>query len=169
MNKNGLAIVLLISMVLVLYSPVTALIDLQNVMDDYYSISSALLKARDDAILQILGFVFLYIFLGAVLYYYDLPSNQQYKPTRSIDNGNQPTQQARQTVSSGQINPQWSFCAGFLVALAVFLWQLSSAIERNLVNQTGVDFVGPIVYAIIAGCVVGTSFYLLTKSRTAEI
>jgi len=165
MNKNGLAIVLLISMVLVLYSPVTALIDIQNVMDDYYSIPSAALKARDNAILQILGFVFLYIFLGAVLYYYDLPSNKQYKPTRSIDNGNQPTQQARQTVSSGQIDPQWSFCAGFLVSLAVFVWQFNSAI----VNQTGKDLFSLFGYAIIAGCVVGISFYLLTKSRTAKI
>ena len=88
MNKNGLTIVLLISMVLVLYSPVTTLLDLQYYMDDYSRIPSELLKARDTALLQILGFVFLYIFLGAILHYYDFPSNQQYKPTRSIDKGN---------------------------------------------------------------------------------
>jgi len=58
-SKTILGILLLLSMIFVLYAPVTTLIDTQTLIGKSAIVSSAVIKARDNLLLQITGFVFL--------------------------------------------------------------------------------------------------------------
>jgi sterol desaturase/sphingolipid hydroxylase (fatty acid hydroxylase superfamily) len=152
-----------LSAVLVLYPSITALIDAQNVVNEYSRyIPEQYLAVRDKAVMQVLGFVFLYLFLGAMLYYHKEQPIQQGKMNSPE---NQPMPQVRKTASN-RINPQWSFVVGFLASLAVFVWQFVSGI----MNRTSIwdALVFPLVYGIIAGCVVGITLYAVLKHRTIE-
>jgi hypothetical protein len=163
-NKIGLAVVLLLSMILVLYPSITSLFEIQNLIADYSIISSEALKARDNEILHVLGFISLYAFLGAILYYFDLPFNQKGKPRHSLDNDNQLTQQTKQAAIMGQINPQWSYVVGVLAFLALFLWQSVSIFQ----NPSELNFFNFLGYPIIADWVLGISFYFIVRFWNAQ-
>jgi hypothetical protein len=63
-SKAILTILLLLSAILVLYPSVTSLIDIQRSFGGYGNVSTAVLKIRDNLILQIVGFVLLYLVLA---------------------------------------------------------------------------------------------------------
>lgn len=173
MNKIGLTILLFLSMVLVLYPSTTALVDLQNAMSEYDGLSASqlshndvykeLVATRNNLILQNLGFIFLYLFLGLGLYYYK-PAHSQTQQTRQSQHTKSEEETNRVKVgqtASSRINPQWSFVVGFLTSLAVFVWQFVSGIMVSSSMWDGLIL--PIIYATIAGSVVGVVFYMVTN------
>jgi sterol desaturase/sphingolipid hydroxylase (fatty acid hydroxylase superfamily) len=154
---NKLEILLVLSAVLVLYPSISALIDAQNAISELRHIPSELLDVRNNAIMQVVGLIFLYVFLYFFLNsYLGKQATQQIKPSAD----NTPTQQVNLT--SKRINPQWSFVAGFLVALTVSVWQFVSGI-MNGVNSIIDALILPIVYGVVVGCFVGIGCYFLFK------
>jgi hypothetical protein len=67
----------LISAALLLYPSVTNLIDLQNTISKSSSILGAIIKMRDNLVMQVLGYILLYLFLGTLLYYHKEQPIQQ--------------------------------------------------------------------------------------------
>lgn len=72
-------------MALVLYPLITALIDAQDVINQYrHAVPQELLDARNKLAMQVAGFIFLYLFLLVVLYYLnEQPNQQQHTPALS--------------------------------------------------------------------------------------
>ena len=77
MNKTTLWALLAVSAVFFLYPSVTTLLDVLNTIGNAPAISSAVLETRDRAIMQVTGFVSLYVFLGVMLHYFKFPNQQQ--------------------------------------------------------------------------------------------
>lgn len=154
MNKTGLMILLLLSAVLVLYPSITALIDAQTAIGRSGSVPAELLKIRDNAIMQMIGLILLYVFLYFFLNsYLGKQTIQQVKPSAD----NQPTQQVNLT--SKRINPEWSIVIGMLAGIGISVWKLISDIPYS----GSPDFGSVITYGVIAGFVVGIGCYFLFK------
>ena len=60
-----------------LQSSITTLLDILDTMGNIPIVSTAVIETRDRAIMQVLGFISLYVFLGALLYFYKLQPTQQ--------------------------------------------------------------------------------------------
>lgn len=154
MNKTMLWILLAVSAVLFLYPSITILLDVLETIGNAPAISSAVLETRDRAIMQVLGFISLYMFLGALLYSYDNPIQQQ----RIDDYADQP-QPAPARNTSLNIDPSWSLPVGILVTLvAIFLqgsWGAFNA--SNLMSGLAL----PVIYSLAAGVIAGLATYMV--------
>lgn len=163
MNKIGLAILLLLSAVLVLYPSITALIDAQNVLSEYSSyIPEQYLAVRDKAVMQVLGFVFLFVFLGLFLNHYfgkQQSPSPQINPIIPVETVNQPTQPQVKQLTSNRINSQWSIVIGMLAGIGISAWKLISDIPYS----GSPDFGSVITYGAIASFAVGIGSYFLFK------
>jgi hypothetical protein len=146
-------VLLAVSAVLFLYPPVTTLLDVLEAIGNAPAISSAVLETRDRAIMQVLGFVSLYVFLGALLYSYKKPFQQQ-----RIDNSeHQPQPNMRRR--SLRIDPLWSFPVGAFFSLAVLVLQGVNGVWNDSDLLYGVAL--PTLYSIAAGSVAGFATYLI--------
>ena len=146
-------VLLAVSAVLFLYPPVTTLLDVLEAIGNAPIISSAVLETRDRAIMQVLGFISLYVFLGVWLYYSKEPSQREV-----INNYENEVPEPRQLFSV-RIDLEWSIAIGALTTLAVIALQYFSGIMDISEMVTG--FVWPIAISIIAGLIVGLVAYLI--------
>jgi hypothetical protein len=176
MNKTGLWILLLLSMVLVLYPSVTALMDAENALREYdgltvYQISFSdvypqLVALRNNLIMQNLGFVFLFLIIGTLIYSRGKETNQQ--NISAVSQENKPTMQAQQPPASNEKRSNRLFILSGLIFIIVFFWQFARAMMNYGSMPTEV-FVYPIIYALIASSAVGIALHLILKNRINEI
>ena len=147
MNKTGLWIILLASMVLFLYPTVTTLLDVLDVISQAPAIPQSALVMRDRAIMQVLGFISLYMFLGAMLYSYgQQPTNQNVGNTHVNKHAT-------------DIGPEFSLVAGGLTFFGVLCWQIISGAIDFSNSPTGL--VLPISISIIVAAIVGGAAYFI--------
>jgi len=155
MNKTMLWILLAVSAALFLYPSVTMLLDVLEAIGNAPAISTAVLETRDRAIMQVLGFVSLYVFLGALLYYYKLPIQQQ-----GIGNyENQPQPNVGKPVL--KIDPMWSFPVASAVTLIALILQFSWGAWNDSELISGVAI--PLLYSIVSGLIAGLATYSIIK------
>jgi hypothetical protein len=178
MNKKVLAILLMLSAVLVLYPSMSALVDAQNVLDTeglggwingvpYFD--EALESARNKLIMQNLGFISLFSFLGILLYYFEKQPTQQRETnqktilteTKTSHKESKPTN-VKATVPLSKNARNRIFLIGALVFIGVFIWQyidIYSNGNHDPVNSA----IAPIFYGVIASCIVGMVLYFLVR------
>jgi len=138
MNKTGLWIILLASMVLFLYPTVTTLLDVLDVISQAPAIPQSAL---------VLGFISLYMFLGAMLYSYgQQPTNQNVGNTHVNKHAT-------------DIGPEFSLVAGGLTFFGVLCWQIISGAIDFSNSPTGL--VLPISISIIVAAIVGGAAYFI--------
>jgi len=159
MNKTELTIILLISAVIVLYPQISTLIDVLNMLSEQSFLTQATLKARDNAILYVLGFVLLYVFL-----YLFLNSNFEKQPTQQVkpSTDNIPTQQVRQIAPLSKNAKTWIYLISGLVFLGVYFWQFIPSVTEGYYTPLG-SAMASFPISIIAACIAGISLYFLFK------
>lgn len=153
-------------MALVLYPSITSLIDAQNVISEYSRIPEELLAVRDKAVMQVAGFVFLFVFLGALLSQHG--KQPSHPSVSAVSQENKPTMQAQQPPSSNEKRSNRLFILSGIIFIAVFFWQFASAMMTYGSTPTDV-FVYPIIYGLIASGAVGIALYLILKNKVIEI
>jgi hypothetical protein len=146
-------------MALVLYPSITSLIDAQNAINELSYISGELLALRDKAVMQVAGFVLLFVFLGALLNQYE-----KQQSVSALPQENKPYMQAQQPPAPNGKRSNRVFMLSGLIFIVVFFWQFASAMMTYGSTPTDV-FVFPIVYALIASCAIGTALYLILKNK----
>jgi heme/copper-type cytochrome/quinol oxidase subunit 3 len=152
-------------MVLVLYPSITSLIDTQNVISESNYITPALLAVRDKAVMQVAGFVFLFVFLGALLSQHG--KQPSHPSTSAVSQETEPTMQAQQSPASNEKRSNILFILSGIIFIAVFFWQFASAMMTHGSTPTDV-FVYPIIYGLIASGAVGIALYLILKNKIIE-
>ena len=174
-SKTILGILLLLSMIFVLYPSVTSLIDIQKSISDSRYLSSEalkeLVKARDNLILQIMGFVFLYIVLAFGFNF--IKFTEQQNTSMSIE-----PQESKPTKSQQIIEPKPPKIVKPLtnktknviavlsssVFMLVFVWQVFSNIPNTTMNfDVTTFFLEQAMKGIIACLVVGIIAYSVAK------
>ena len=154
MNKTTLWILLSISAALFLYPSVATLLDVLETISNAPAIPTSVIETRDRAVMQVLGFISLYAFLGALLYSYKIPIQQ-----KRIDSyENQPSQNLRND-SRIKLDPQWAFPVGTMTTLALLVAQYFAGIINVSSMLFGVIL--PIIISIGAGIIIGIVVYLL--------
>ena len=153
MNKTMLWVFLAISAVLFLYPSITTLLDILDAIGNAAVVPTAAIETRDRAIIQVLGFASLYVFLGALLYHYNLQPNQQRKYVQDS-----PPSTNTNHVSK-KIDAAWSFPVSILISLVAIglqgRWGAFDASDLLL------GLALPLLYAIAAGAVAGLVTYLI--------
>lgn len=181
MIKIVLAMILFLSMPLVLTPSVIALIDSQNALSEYDGLSSSYLSSselyqsfvavRDNLIMQILGFILLYLFLGLGLYYYK-PTNSQTESAQPNEpkkpQGTESKLQVNQTPTVKHKTSGWVYFISGLVFVGIFIWQYID-IYTNGNHNVIMSAIAPIFYGTIASIVVGLILYGITKHKIIEI
>ena len=169
-SKTVLGILLLLSMVFVLYPSVTSLIDVQKAIGEASGyVASATIKARDNVILQIVGFVLLYLFLAFGFNF--IRFEQQETPKEPQKSEPIQSQQVIQPKTPKVVKPLTKKTQNSIAVLSasvfmlVFFWQIFS----NMPNTT-MDFDVTIVFfleqackGIIACLIVGIVAYIVAK------
>ena len=155
MNKTMLWVLLVVSAVFFLYPSVTTLFDVLDAIGNAPAIPTTVLETRDRAIMQVLGFVSLYVFLGALLYTYNMPTQQM----RTRNNELLPQPQVRKR--SLRIDPMWSFPAGVIITLLGLVFQLILGVFDSSDFMNGIAL--PILYSIGMGLVSGFVLYFVLK------
>jgi len=166
-SRTVLGILLLLSMVLVLYPPVSTLIEAQNLILRYGA-NSAAIEARDNLVLQIVGFVLLYLVLAFGFNFIrfeqqeTLVELQRSEPIRS--------QQAVQQKIPRVVEPLASKTQNSIVALfasvflLVFVWQVFSNISSLGTDfNTIMFFLEQGMKGVIACLIVGIVAYIAAK------
>ena len=146
-------VLLVVSALFFLYPSITTLLDVLNAIGNASAISSAVLETRDRAIMQVIGFVSLYVFLGVLLYYFKFPNQQQ-----KIDNYENQLQPQMRNRSLG-IDPYWSFPVGAITSLVILVFQGINGVWNDSDLLFGVAL--PAVYSIVGGLVAGFLTYLI--------
>ena len=157
-------------MIFVLYPSVTSLIDIQESFNKYGSVPSYLIKARDDLILQIIGFVFLYIVLAFGFNFIKfeqqetLVEPQESKPIEPKQTVKTKTPKTIRPLSKKTQNIIAVLSAS--VFMLVFVWQVFSNIPNTTMdfNYT-MFFVEQAMKGIIACLIVGIIAYIVAKYR----
>lgn len=180
-SKTILGILLLLSMIFVLYAPVTTLIDIQTLIGKSAIVSSAVIKARDNLLLQITGSVFLYLALAFAFNFIrfaqqeTLAEPQESKPAESQQVNPTKLQQIIETRAIKPktlrvVKPLTNKTKNIIAVLSasvfmlVFVWQVFS----NMPNTT-MDFDIPMFFieqamkGIIAFLIVGIVAYYVAK------
>ncbi len=183
-GKTILAIMLLLSMILVLYPLVTSLIEVQQEISDRSSVPSELVKARDNLVLQIVGFVFLYIVLAFGFNFIRFEQQQtsvetqdtkpteshQDNPTRSqqIIEKPRPVKPKTPKVVKSLTNKTKNIIAVLSASafMLVFVWQVFSNLTLIGTDfNTTMFFLEQAMKGIIAFLIVGIVAYIIAKYR----
>lgn len=153
-------------MVLLLYPSVTALIDAQNAINNYLKMytnaTQALLTTRNNLVMQVSGFVFLYLFLGILLYLQptqqDNPNSQWNQPT--VDVKQSPNQIVETKIKTMNVRmAQTIQYISYVISIAIFFSGLF--VDRNFligynfgttthINNLILWFIGLIIPLIIS-------------------
>ena len=158
MNKTVLWIILAISAVFFLYPSITTLLDVLQAIGNASTVTGAVAETRDRAIMQVLGFISLYVFLGFLLYSYKYPSNEQME----IDNN-----EDRFPHFSITLNPLYSVAIGALTILGAIALQYFAGLIDTSEIVSGIA--QPIAIAIITGLIVGlVAFMIIDKLNENE-
>jgi len=166
-SKTVLGILLLLSMVLVLYPSVSSLIAAQNLIGRYGA-NSAAIEARENLVLQIVGFVLLYLVLAFGFNFIRFEQQEtSIEPQKS-----EPiqSQQAIQPKTPKVVKPLTNKTQNSIAVLStsvfmlVFVWQVFS----NL-SPVGTDFNTTMFFleqgmkGVIACLIVGIVAYIVAK------
>lgn len=175
-SKALLMILLFLSAVLVLYSPISSLIDVQKSIDNFGGVSAAALRGRDNLILQIIGFVFLYVVLAFGLDFLKVGEarntfiQQELKPVKTkqtvgIEIPKEMPQTARILTKKEQ---NVIALLATLTFILVFVWQIFSNMPSNATSM-GSDlvafFMNQALTGLVACLVVGIAAYIIAKYR----
>jgi len=181
-SKTVLGILLLLSMVFLLYPSVTSLIDIQKAIGEasrygYGDVDLALISSRDNLVLQIVGFVFLYIVLAFGFNFIrfeqqqTLTEPQQDNPTRSQQIIEKPKPKTPRVVKPLTNKTKNMIIILFAsVFMLVFVWQVfgnMSALATTSIDST-MFVMEQAVKAIIASLSTGIIVYLIAKYVTVE-
>ena len=151
-------------MIFILYPSVTALIEAQRLIDRYGAVSSDALKARDSLILQIIGFVFLYIVLAFGLKFIEI----ELQETTIRPHEDKPVEQKQIIETKPHKPPKLlsNIAKNGIVALSattfliVYAWQAFSGITQN---GDPMFLVSSAMVAFVACLIVGVTAYLIAK------
>ena len=171
-SKAILGILLFLSMLFILYPSVTSLIDIQKFINESRSIPSTLLKTRDNLILQIMGFVFLYIVLAFEFNFIKITGQEDSFINRREDKpkSTEPQQivepKPRKTVKPLTKRTQNIIAVlSASVFMLVFVWQVFGNIST--ITTTSIDytmfFMEQAMKATIASISVGIIAYIVAK------
>lgn len=173
-GKAIIGILLFLSMIFVLYPSVTSLIDIQKLIGERGSISSELVKTRDNLILQIIGFIFLYLVLAFDLNFIKITGqedsfiNRQEDKPKSTEPQRIVEAKPHKTVKPLTKKTQ-NMIAVFSasVFMLVFVWQVFSNIPTITTPSTDstMFFMEQAMKAIIASILVGIVAYIVAKYR----
>jgi hypothetical protein len=159
MNKTGLNILLLISAGFVLYPQISTLIDILNLLSRYGSISQEVLATRDTAIIYVIGYILLYVFLFFLLNANF--ENQQSQPANPFPE-KLPTHQESQALPLSKDERTWIILISGLVFLAFYFWQFIPPIMEGS-TQPFIAAMASLPISIIATIIAGTASYYFFK------
>jgi len=166
-SKTVLEVLLLLSMIFVLYPRIDNLIDIQKVFDEYGA-SSELLRKRDNAILELIGIVFLYIVLAFGFNYIKI--EQQEASIETQESKPIEPKQAIKPKTHKTIKPLTKKTQNLIAVLStsvfmlVFIWQVFSYIPNTTMDfNVTMFFVEQALKSIIACISVGIIAYIIAK------
>lgn len=171
-SKTILGILLLLSTIFVFYPRISNLIDIQKSFDEASryggDVDLALIKARDNLILELVGFVFLYIVLASGFNF--IRFEQQETP---IDPQKSKSIEAKQTVETEtpkMPRPLTKKAQNMIAVLSasvfmlVFVWQVFGNIPNTTMDfDITTFFLEQALKGIIACLVVGIIAFIIVK------
>lgn len=166
-SKTVLGILLLLSMVLVLYPSVSTLIEIQKSILRYGA-SSAAIEARDNLVLQIVGFVLLYLVLTFGFNFIRFEQRETLAELQKNESL-QPQQVFQQKIPR-VVEPMAGKTQNFIVAISasvfllVFVWQVFGNISSLRTDfNTIMFFLEQGTKGAIACLIVGIAAYIVAK------
>jgi len=174
-SKAILGILLFLSMIFVLYPSVTNLIDIQKAIGEasrygYGDINLATIKARDNLILQIVGFVFLYLVLAFGFNF--IRFEQQETSIEPQKSEPLEPQQAIKPKTPKVVKPLTKKTQNIITVLSastfmlVFVWQVFSNIPNTTMNlDIPMFFIEQALKGIVACLIVGIIAYIIAKAK----
>lgn len=166
-SKTVLEILFLLSMIFVLYPRIDNLIDIQKVFDEYGA-SSELLRKRDNAILELIGIVFLYVVLAFGFNYIKIEQQEAFIETQE----SKPIEpkQAIKPKPPKVVKPLTNKTKNVIAVLSasvfmlVFVWQVFSNLSPVGTGfNTTMFFMEQALKSIIACISVGIIAYIIAK------
>ena len=168
-SKTILGILLSLSMIFVLYPSVTSLIDIQKLIGELGIVSSELVKTRDNLILQIIGFIFLYLVLAFGFNFIKIEQKDTFR--RPQEDGPTKPQEVIETKTQRTLKPLTSRTKNVIavfstsVFMLVFVWQVFGNI--SMITTTSIDstmfIMEQAMKATIASISVGIIAYIVAK------
>lgn len=168
-SKTTLGILLFLSMIFVLYPSVTSLIDIQKLIGEQRSVPSEFVKIRDNLILQIVGFIVLYLVLAFGFNFIKI--EQKHTFPRPQEDGTTKPQEVIETKTQRTLKPLTSRTKNVIavfstsVFMLVFAWQVFGNIY--MITTTSIDstmfIMEQAMKAIIASISVGIVAYIVAK------
>ena len=172
-SKTILGILLLLSTIFVFYPRISNLIDIQKSFDEasrygYGDVDLALIKARDNLILELVGFIFLYIVLAFgfnFIRFEQRETSAELQESKPIE-----PKHAVEPKTSKMPRPLTKKTQNMIAVLSasvfmlVFVWQVFGNIPNTTMNfDVTTFFLEQALKGIIACLVVGIIAYIVAK------